>query len=366
MRRTCEKGPLAPDDTLEEAIMPTFYHALEGPPENLAHFLGKTERDIRVRWLVADEAAHGAAGLALKGPWAAESIDDQGISLRRSKHWPPKAAGNIDEIRLRYLPDGRDVAAGMMKGGGDLHFAPSLTDPGSFAELRSHPEVEMVAAGNISTFFLTFRLEKVGEQLRKRVASAIDVQALAALWREAARPAIALIPHGMPGHDWGKHERTEISGPEVTLTLLCPPPTTFPHALAIEIQRQLRPAGINVTLSLDFGGFPTWKAMSEAWKAGNGDLLIAGWHQRTPYPDDPQPYLRALFHSKGGANWSRYGQADGHIDFRRPKRAVERLKADVPAVPLVYWTRYSAYRKGIGLELQAGGLPKDRLVNVTL
>jgi hypothetical protein len=209
-------------------------------------------------------------------------------------------------------------------------------------------------------------LEKLDQALRKRIASAIDVHALATLWSEAAKPAMGLIPHNMLGHAWGKHDRIETSGPEITLTLLCPPPNTFPHSLAIEVQRQLRPVEISVTLSPDAGGYPTWKAMTDAWKAGDGDLLIAGWHQRTPYPDDPQPHLRALFHSKGGANWSRYSQADGHLDFRRPKRAVDRIKADVPLVPLVYWTRYSAYRKGIGLELLPGALPKDRLVNITL
>lgn len=346
--------------------MPTFYHALEGPPEDSTYLLGRNERDIRVRWLVADEAAHGAAGRALKGPWMAAGIDEQGISLRRSKHWPPGAAGNIDAIRLRYLPDGRDVADGLVKGRGDLHFAPSLTDPGSFAALRSHPEVEVVAAGNVSLFFLTFRLERVDQPLRRRIGSAIDVHALAALWPEAAGPAIAFLPPGMVGHTWGKHEPGEASGPGEALTLLCPPRNTFPHALAVGIQAQLRPLGIDVTLAPDPAGYANWKAMTQAWMAGTGDLLIAAWHQRQPRPDDPEPYLRALFHSKGGANWSRYGRADGHLDFRRSKQAVERIKADVPVVPLLYWTRYSAYRKGIGLELQPGGLPKDRLVNVVL
>jgi ABC-type transport system substrate-binding protein len=345
--------------------MPTiFSHALEGPPEDPTHFLGKTERDIRVRWLVANEASHGANGTTLHGPWAKDHDDANGMYLKRSQHWPSDARGSLDEIHLRYIPGGTDLAEQLQSG--NLHFAPSLTDPSLFAALQSNPDIELTAAGNISTFFLMFRLETANRALRRRIASTINVQELAALWPEAAAPATALVHPKMLGHAWGKHERADLSGPEVALSLLCPPPNTFPHALAVELQRQLGPVGITLRLSPDTGGYPTWKAMNEAWKAGNGDLLIAGWHQRTPYPDDPQPYLRALFHSKGGANWSRYGQADGHLDFRRPKQAVGRLKADVPAVPLVYWTRYSAYRKGLGLELVPGGLPKDRLVNVTI
>jgi ABC-type transport system substrate-binding protein len=344
--------------------MTTFHQALEGPPDDLGCFLGKTERDIRVRWLVADEPSHGAAGTTLNGPWEKDRDDAGGIRLRRSRRWPAEATGNIEEVSLPYQPDGGQVAAQLARG--TLQFVPSLTDPGSFAALRSNPDIEVIAAGNISTFFLTFRLDRVDERLRRRITGAIDAHGLAALWPEAAEPATAFVHPRMIGHAWGKQERHEASGKPVEHTLLCPPANTFACTLALEVQRQLHPAGIHLTLAPDPGGYPTWKAMNEAWRAGTGDLLIAGWHQRTPYPDDPQPFLRALFHSKGGANWSGYRQADGHLDFRRPKQAVERIEADAPAVPLVYWTRYSAYRKGIGLELLPGGLPKARLVNVTL
>jgi ABC-type transport system substrate-binding protein len=346
--------------------MPTiFSHALEGPPEDPTHFLGKTERDIRVRWLVANEASHGAHGTTLNGPWTKDRDDANGLYLKRSPNWPSNATGTIQEVHLLYRPNGNQVATQLMQG--TIHFAPALTDPASFSALRSHPDVDVVAAGNISTYFLMFRLEeRVNQMLRNRIASAIDVLALADLWSDAATPADALIHPSMHGHAWGKHGQVAPHGPGADLTLLCPPPNTFPHALAIDIQRQLGPTGIRVALSPNIGGHLTWKAMTDAWQAGTGDLLIAGWHQRQPRPDDPKQYLRALFHSNGGANWGRYNQVDGDLTHGRLKQAVDKVIEDVPAVPLVYWTRYSAYRKGKGVELQAGGLPKDRLVNVTL
>jgi ABC-type transport system substrate-binding protein len=167
----------------------------------------------------------------------------------------------------------------------------------------------------------------------------------------------------MRGHEWGKHEKVHAHANVPPLTLLRPPPTTFAHDLATNIELQLVKAKITVTLT---GLYRNWGEMNEAWKQGQGDMVIASWHHRTSQPDDPDRYLHALFHSSSGANWGKYKEVDSLLENKEHEKAVKQIKSDVPIVPLVDWKRFSAYRTGLGLELEAGALPKDRLVNVKI
>ena len=353
-----------PGVTLEGAAMTkVFIQALEGPPDDLIAFTGKSERDIRVRWLVANETSHGEKGHSMDGPWAkhTDTDDHNGVYLKRSQNWPSGAIGNIDEVHLIYISDGTQFPKEFATG--KLHFAPSLTDRVTFDTLSNDPSIAVRSSGNISIFFLAFRLEKIGRALRRQIASAIDVNALADLWSQAATAASAIIPRGMHGHDWGKHEKVQVNPSVPPLTLLCPPQNTFAHDLATNIQRQCVHAKITVALT---GTYRNWREMTEAWKQGQGDMVIASWHHRTSQPDDPDRYLNALFHSSGGANWGKYGAVDSILKNKEHEKAVKQIKWDVPIAPLVYWNRFSAYRTGLGLELEAGALPKDRLVNVKI
>ena len=330
-----------------------FVHALEGMPDDPIGFTGKSERDIRVRWLVGEPVG--------SGPWRVDTTrtTSNGLVLVRQGGKPKPEC--IDEVHLPFIPNGNELKVKLLSG--EIHFAPTLTDPSAIAPLKINPDIVVKKTGGISIFFLAFR-KGVDVKLRGAIARAINRHKLAELGKEAASLATGLIPPPMIGHDWGMVEppSTPISEPG-SLVLLCPPKNTFARSLAEEVRNQVNSATRIIVQLPDPSS--NWKVMNEEWKGGKGDLLIASWHQRDDHSDDPANYLRAIFHSKGSANWGRYDTVDAHLDKGHHKDAVDQIKADIPVLPLVYWHRHSAYRSAVqNLDLLPGALPADRLVNV--
>lgn len=354
----------------------TFIQALEGPPDDLIAFTGKSERDIRARWLIWDDVA------STPGPWK-RCVSTQKILNRIVLE--PSGGGSppvyLQEAHLVFVPDGVDLARRLQLPTGDpdrVDFAPTLTNPATFAALIANPDIRVVSTGGMSTFYLAFRTKTLDQNLRRAVAHAIDVHALAPIGQGAASPAFGPVPPDMSGLDpqlrqppcdaarakslLGRSRRA-MNRP---LEILCPPNTTYAGMLGDAVATQL-----SATLPLQVVAvhMPTWGDALTAWKTGQGEMLIASWHQRHARPGDPYPFLQALFHSASSSNLTGYRAADAFLQGsgRNHKKAQQAILGHSPAVFLSHWRRLSAYHGRVqDLRLIPGALPDDRLVTVRI
>ena len=109
-----------------------FVHALEGAPEDPINFTGKTERDIRVSWLVGNPVG--------SGPWDVDRrrTNEEKIVLVPSRA-RAKTRPKIEEVHLPFIPDGGELAERLLLAYADprhVDFAAALTDPDTFPLLE--------------------------------------------------------------------------------------------------------------------------------------------------------------------------------------------------------------------------------------
>lgn len=353
-----------------------FVHALEGMPDDLEAFTGKSERDIRVSWLVGNPPG--------SGPWTVDTgkTTPDGLVLIPSGQLPrPKY---VDEVHLPCIPNGDDLARKLVSG--QVHFAPTLPDPETFDSLKRNPKrVKIVTQEGLNIFYLGFNLAnepfKSNMPLRKAVVQAIDVSRHVSLGMGAARSAIGPVPPKMRGHDArlcqgpfaADRARRDLGGAGYDrtqpLTLIYNCAVSYSAKLAGAIATDLnRSLGLPVTL----WGCSTWKETVATARQGN--MFLYSWHQREPHADDPKDLLTALFHSKNisGTNLTSY--ANPKVDEllnAGTQAALRKAQAmiidDAPMVFLSHWKRMAAYSAKVrGLRLGPGALPKDRLVNVDI
>ena len=354
-----------------------FIQALEGPPDDLIAFTGKSERDIRARWLIWDDVA------SAPGPWkrcvSTRTILNR-IVLEPSGVGSPPAF--LQEVHLVFEPDGAELARRLQLPTGDpdrVDFAPTLTNPATFAALIANPDINVVSTGGMSTFYLAFRTKTLDQRFRRAVAHAIDVHALAPIGQGAASPAFGPVPPSMMGHDpndpllrqppcnvtraqtlLGASRRA----PAQTFEILCPMNTTYAGMLADAVAAQL---SATLPLKVVAAHKPTWGDALSAWKSGKGDMLIASWHQRHARSGDPYTFLQALFHSQSTSNLTGYKAADALLrgSGRDHKKAQAAIIKHTPVVFLSHWRRLSAYHARVkNLRLIPGALPEDRLIGV--
>ncbi|HSB78952.1 MAG TPA: ABC transporter substrate-binding protein [Candidatus Methylomirabilis sp.] len=357
-----------------------FVHALEGEPEDPINFTGKTERDIRVSWLVGNPPG--------TGPWTVKSRSPQGIILKRQG--TPPTSQHLEEVHLVFIPDGADLAERLQHDrtkADYVDFAPTLTDPRTFPALRQRPDLSVVATGGYNVFYLSFCLNrppfdnpKVGPDLRRAIAYAIDVRKYVPLGGGAAAAAIGPIPPDMRGHDptlpqpsndLVKAKRLlDGSGydPTQPLTLLCGNTNTYSAMLAQAVANDLN---TNLRLRVNLQPHQTWEKMLDAANAGPGHMFIYTWNQRHAYNDDPKQLLHALFHTQGKGNRNKYKNAvvDQELNSPSPNHRLVQQKVfdDVPMVCLSHWTRHAAYKADVkNLRLTHAGLPDDKLLDVTI
>lgn len=366
-----------------------FVHALEGAPEDPINFTGKTERDIRVSWLVGNPVGSGS--------WD--------VDRRRTNHEEivlvPSRAGakakpKIEEVHLPFIPDGGEVAERLLLPYSDprhVEFAPALTDPDTFPLLeaaRDAGRIKLVDQSHPNLFYLGFYWGKApfdDLNLRRAVVSAIDVQTHADLkprrggkGKGAAEPATGPIPPSV--HPRGKHplhkqafattkgqrllRRAGSKGKGLSsLTLVHNSANAYAAKLAGRIADDIeRNLGITVIRV----GYSTWgRKLEQVQKHWLGDMFLYSWHHRRKHPNDPHDFLKALFHSKSPANLTGYDGVDKLLDATRPNYdAIEaKILDDAPMVFLSHLKRKAAYNVRVKhLTIIDGTLPKNQLIGV--
>jgi peptide/nickel transport system substrate-binding protein len=369
------------------APMKIFVHALEGEPEDLKNFSGKTERDIRVRWLLTNELG-GPVGT---GPWKVKHIEPHKIIIleRSGVGEQPKY---INEVHLPFIPDGSELTERLQLDAGHsncVHFAPVLTDPSTLSSLRLNPQVQIVTIPGLSLFYLGFYTDRPpfsDENLRKAVVSAINVYALAPIAQGAADPAVAPVPPCMVGHDPNLHQDrfdpataksllekalTDNNRPLTSLTFTYVRATSYANSLAHVVAKQITDS---LGLKVDPNEPPNWEDLVRAVKAKQGDMFLYTWHQRVPHPNDPRDFLTALFHSenRGTTNltWYKNTAVDGLLNSGTPgdlHKAQTTIIDEAPMAFLVYPKRNSAFHRAVKKpNVGAGGLPADKLKEVDI
>lgn len=366
------------------APMKIFVHALEGSPEDLKDFSGKTERDIRVRWLVTDKPGDPVG----TGPWKVKYIDpDKIIILEPSGVGPQPEC--IEEVQLPFIPDGKELARRLKLGAGEqdcVHFVPVLTDPSTLNTLRLDTQVRVLTIPGLSLFYLGFHTDRPpfsDINLRRAVVSAINVCALASIAEGAADPAVAPVPLCMKGHDPNLHQyrfdpaagRSLLEksfcdkGRPLGFTYIGAP--SYAKALACTLATQITG---NLGLKVEAKESADWEKLVRATRGKQGDMFLYSWHQRVPHASDPQDMLTALFHSRnrGTTNLTWYSNpaVDGLLESGTPgdlHKAQSIITDDAPMAFLVYPKRNSAFHGAVkNLEVGPGGLVKDKLVKVKI
>jgi ABC-type transport system substrate-binding protein len=352
----------------------TFIQALEGPPDDLIAFTGKSERDIRARWLIWDDVA------SAPGPWkrrvSTEKILNRMVLVPAGGKSTPL---HLQEAHLVFVSDGTDLSRRLQLPTDDsdrVDFAPTLTNPATFAALIANPDINVVATGGMSTFYLALRTTTLDHNLRRAVAHAIDVDALAPMGQGAASPAFGPVPPDMSGCDPRLRQPPCDAGRARSfldkstramnrpLEILCPPRTTYAGMLGDAVAAQLSAI---LPLKVVAVHQPTWGDALTAWKTGQGEMLIASWHQRRARTGDPYPFLQALFHSESTSNLTGYQAADALLrgSGRNHRKAQAAIIKHLPVVFLSHWRRLSAYHARVkNLRLIPGALPEDRLIGV--
>lgn len=367
--------------------MAIFVHALEGKPDDPKDFNEKSERDIRVRWLVTD-SPHGQVG---SGPWMVKAQPDPTkIVLVRSGNKPEPQ--HIEEVHLPFIPKGEDVADRLVLDYTDprhVDFAPTLTDPNTFARLQHDSRVQVLTMPGLNIFYLGLITDQgpfMNEPIRKAMVRAIDVHTHAALGGGAADSAIGPVPPCMVGYDPNlQQDRLNLAQAEIllkssgydarlSLNLVYNSANTYTHNLAQVVVKTLTSIGLAVTPH----AFGTWGEVVNVVKAKTISpntpvhMFLYSWHQRSARANDPYEFLIALFHStrRGTTNltWYNNPRVDALLSpgpQQNHHEAQRIIIQDAPMVFLSHWKRKAAYNVRVqNLQLNPGTLPHDKLVGV--
>ena len=364
-----------------------FVHALEGWPEDTSNFKGKTERDIRVRWLVtrADNEPVGS------GPWKVKDRSKDMIVLEPSGK--DKKPDYLAEVHLPIIPDGEELARRLQiddpKNPDRVHFAPIMTDPKTISTLNPK-KVEVISNPGLSLLYLGFYWDRApfdNSDLRKAVLSSLNVKELPWAASNYADPAVGPVPPNMKGYDpnikqlpynqsaaigFLGQSHYNIDNP---LTFVYIKRPSYANDLAVKVTEQ-----INNCFSSDLKVTPielgNWETLVPAVKARQGDMFLYSWHQREGRTNDPQGFLSALFHSRNidpkdpidKTNLTRYRNhdVDHLLDSGTPGNLLEAQKKIVGDAPMVFLShprRVSAYNKAVkNLKVRFDGLPEDKLI----
>jgi len=361
----------------------TLVHALEGMPEDLENYRGKTERDIRVQWLVTDRPG----GLVGSGPWRVKSCSGNTIVLAPSgKGLQPQ---HLEEVHLPIIPSGEELAERLGLKGNDprcVHFAPIVTEPGSISALRNNPRVQVISNPGLSLFYLGFYTDREpfnNKDLRRAVVSSIDVNAIAKIALGTADPAVGPVPPGMKGYD-SKIKQDPYSpkaaksfleksryNTQRPITFVYIGQQTYAKNLAVAVSKQIMTClGVKVVTS----EVPSWEKLVGAVKAKQGDMFLYSWHQRQGRDTDPHDFLAALFHSKNidRTNLTGYSNAkvDALLDSGTPGNLLEAqpmIVGDAPMVFLSHPQRISAINRAArNVVVRLDGLPEDKLIGAEI
>jgi len=366
----------------------TLIHALEGMPEDLDNFQGKTERDIRVRWLVRNKTNSGP------GPWKKCKNDSKDMIVLKPSDMGKKP--QLDEVHLPIISDGKALARRLGLKANDpqcVHFAPIMTDPKTISTLDPK-KVEVISNPGLSLFYLGFCRDQApfdNSDLRKAVVSSLNVRELPWAASSYADPAVGPVPPNMKDYDpnikqlpyeqsaairFLEQSHYHIENP---LTFVYVNPPSYANDLAVKVTEQINNC-FSSKLKVRPIAVGNWEGLVAAVKAKQGDMFLYSWHQREGRANDPQGFLSALFHSRnidpkdpiGKTNLTRYRNAevDRLLDSGTPGNLLEAQKKIVGDAPMVFLShprRVSAYNKAVKkLSVIHDGLPEDQLVEVII
>jgi len=243
---------------------------------------------------------------------------------------------------------------------GEVDIAPvGLNDIERVRDPRDPLSREFQQVDELSTFYIGFNVRKPpldDVRVRQALAMAIDKQALASVvLRDLVRPAIGVLPPGMPGYNpnlqglpfdpqRARQLLDQAGGPSrlAGLTLLSSgvggTPGPIIDAIVAMWEQNL---GVRIEVRLlDFGTFLT------EVDRGNFDLFSLGWI--ADYVD-PENFLDILFHSGSDNNHTRYAnpQVDRLLEQARVEQDQNRRYAlyqqaeqivvqDAPWIPLYH------------------------------
>jgi ABC-type transport system substrate-binding protein len=375
-----------------------MYQALEGMPEK-PDYTGKTERDIRVHWLLEDFQD----GITPSGaPWEVDTgqTNAQRIVLKRSTRPEARLPHFLYEVHFVSEPKGSEVGTRLQydfSRPDRIDFAPTLTDPNTFETLQNNENIQVHNMPGWNIFYLGFYMDELPTNninlriaLRKIING--NKQKYADLAKGAADPAEDPVPPPMDGHDpnvqedrFDEEEVKELLKSIKSKTLLTllynsgsPSPeqqrqpdyvAALAEAIGVDINKEGAPYGVSVRLE----GYPTWGDLVAAVKKKAGNMFIYSWHQRERRPGDPYNFLRALFHSRniGTTNLTRYNntKVDDYLfgpasNFRE---ALKIIRGEAPMACLIHWKRKAAYNVRVkDLNLNTGALPADKLVGTSV
>lgn len=312
------------------------------------------------------------------GPYRVERWDGEGdIFLAPNPHHatPPASA-----LIVRTVRDETTRLLELRKGRVDLVLG--TVSPALLPELRRSPGLRVEIGPGAGVSYLTFNLEDpllARQEVREAIALAIDREELARYkFKGAAQVADSLL---RPGH-WAyteelrRYERQvdeaiarlrRVGATPIRLTLKTST-DRFRRSIALAIQAQLAPAGIELDLQpLEWGTF-----LNDV-KRGNYQIAMLKW-QPVVDPD----ILRLAYHSAsiptegngwGGGNRMRYRNEraderllDGrrladHDERRAAYAEVQQILArELPALPLLHEEAIGIISRGIeGVEVDPQG-----------
>jgi oligopeptide transport system substrate-binding protein len=192
-------GVTAPDDA-------TLVVELESPTSYFLHLLTYNASYAVPRHIIE---SHGAAWtepehLVTNGPFRLEPQEqDDLLVLSRNPDYHGRVSGNVEQVHLRFLPDGDTRLRAYEEGDLDLLFLWGLG--GKRERVRQqHPEAYL-SAPLLATTYLAFNVDRPpfdDPRVRRAFAHAIDKELFADLEMQGyVFPAAGgLIPPGMPGH----------------------------------------------------------------------------------------------------------------------------------------------------------------------
>jgi peptide/nickel transport system substrate-binding protein len=322
------------------------------------------------------------------GPFKFESWTPDRITLTANDaYWAGRP--RIDRAVFQFIPDGKTVVDGLLKG--DVDLAAVLPDPTFFERVRESPRLKLVQIPALNVFYLGFYTERPplnNVLLRRAVAQGVDVQRAASfLGRGVAVAAKGPLAPAMKGYDptvgQAPHDPRAARelltkaglGNGLSLRLLHNSAVMFDAELAAAIQNDLRQIGIKVELM----GKPNWPELVKAVRAREGDMFMYSWHVRAPYPER---LLVPLFHSRaaGTSNLTEYKNSnldrlldevvrlpEGRAQATLYSQIQKTIVDDAPMLFLYHATRMAAYADRVqGLDLNLAALPQDKLVKVDL
>ncbi|HSB78951.1 MAG TPA: ABC transporter substrate-binding protein [Candidatus Methylomirabilis sp.] len=322
------------------------------------------------------------------GPFKFESrSQDQIVLTANDRYWGGRP--RIDRLVFRSIPDGRAVVDALLKG--EVDFVPVLPDPTLFERVRESPRLKLAQVPGLNVFYLGFYTERPplnNVQLRRAVVQGVNVQRTATfLGRGVAVAAKGPLSPAMKGYDpsvsQASHDPQAAKesldkaglGNALSLRLIYNSAVTFDAEMVGAIQNDLRQIGIKVEPL----GKPNFSEVVKAVRAREGDMFMYSWHVRAPYPER---VLLPLFHSRsaGTSNLTNYKNPnldrmldevlrlpEGPEQARLYSQIQKVIVDDAPMVFLYHSTRMAAYAdRVLGLELNLGALPFDKLVKVDL